>query len=88
MLGAVITFREVLGDLQSSPDDGTRRTTAQQAFFLDQTARHGERLVVITLDPLVAQLAIENGGDKVVTDTFDKVAVNAFSIELFRLSQN
>ncbi len=85
---SVRTFREGLGNLQSSPDDGARRTTAQQTFFLDQTARHGEGLVVVTLDPLVAQAAVENGGNKVVADTFNGVAVNTFGVELFGLSQN
>ncbi len=84
----MLTGRKILGDLQSGPNDGARRATAQQTFFLDQTARHGERLVVVTLDPLVAQRAVEDGGDEVVTDTLDGVAVNSFGVELFRLSQN
>lgn len=84
----MLTFREGLGDLQSSPGDGARRATAQQALFLDQTARHGERIVVVGLDPLVAQLAVEDGRDEVVADTFDEVAVDAFSVEFFGLGQN
>merc|ERR1712085_70820 len=51
----------------------TARSADQQALVTDDVAAHGERLVIISLHPIVSHILVQHCGHKVVADAFHVV---------------
>mmetsp|Transcript_37917 Transcript_37917/g.118859 ORF Transcript_37917/g.118859 Transcript_37917/m.118859 type:complete len:480 (-) Transcript_37917:314-1753(-) len=66
-----------LGELDCGGDGGAAAAAAEQALLADEAARHDEALVVVRLDPLVHDLAVQHLGDEVVAGALYLVALEA-----------
>ena len=64
-----------------------RNGTAEEALLADEAARQVERLLVVGLDPLVDERALEHVRDKVIPDALDLVRARG-RVEARRLGQN
>merc|ERR1711957_672495 len=53
-----------------------RSTTApnQQALMTDDSAEHGERLIIVSLNPIIGDTPIKHGGDEIITDTLNLIS--------------
>lgn len=84
---AALARSQFLGGLDSSSHSSSRRTSAKNTLLADHTAGHDERRLVLALDPLVNQVALQSLGDEVVADTLDLVTLSR-GVERLGLSQD
>lgn len=73
---AALARSQLLGCFDSSSHSSSGRTSAKNTLLADHTAGHDKRSLVLALDPLVNQVALQSLGDEVVADTLDLVALS------------
>lgn len=73
---AALAWSQLLSSLDSGGHSSSGRASAKNTLLADHTAGHDERSLVLALDPLVNQVALQSLGDEVVTDTLDLVTLS------------
>merc|ERR1712137_1210780 len=63
---------------QSACHSGSAAAANQQPFMSNNGTNHCERFIVVGFHPIVHNVSVKNGGNEVVTNTFDLIRCKTF----------